>query len=83
MADIASFAAGVLFSVGQYLLARKMLFRSRVSNLGALYIVQRLILSFGFLALVMALVSTAALLWAAIGLVVTAIVLPLAFSRKG
>lgn len=80
--EIAGFAAGVLFSAAQYMLARKVFYKSGRLQWGALYIVQRLILSFGLLAL-MILISATALLYSAVGLIVTAIALPLIFNRKG
>jgi hypothetical protein len=79
--EIACFAAGGLFSAAQYLLARKVFNMKSKPVAGAFYVVQRLILSLGFLVL-MFLISTTALLFAAIGLIVVAVTLPIIFNFK-
>ena len=77
---IVFFFVGAMFSVVQYLLAKKIFFSNKKSQLGAIYTVQRLILSFVFLAVVMV-VSYDSLLYAAIGLTVFAMLLPIVFNR--
>ena len=77
---IAFFFAGAVLSIVQYLLATKVFFSNKKSQLGAIYTVQRLILSFVFLAVVMV-VSFDSLLYAAIGLITFAVLLPIVFNR--
>ena len=79
--EIIFFAAGALFAAAQHLLARRMF--NIVSKPGrtVLYIGQLLLLSLGLLAL-MFMISQAALLAAATGLVITSIVLAVVFNLK-
>jgi hypothetical protein len=79
--EVVFFAAGALFAAAQHLLARRMF--NIVSKPGrtVLYIGQLLLLSLGLL-VIMFLISQAALLAAAAGLVVTSIVLAAVFALK-
>jgi hypothetical protein len=79
--EIAYFVIGGLFSTAQFLLARKVFNEKSKPVFGALYVFQRLILSMGLLVLAY-LVSTTAILFSAIGLIATAVTLPLIFNRK-
>lgn len=74
-------AAGALFSVAQFLLAKKMLDLSTKSAKTALYIVQLLILS-ATLLILMFLISETALISTASALVATSIVLAVINSLK-
>jgi hypothetical protein len=78
--DIASLAAGALFSTAQYWLANR-IFYGHKQHLSAFYILQRILLSFVFMIAVMV-VSLELLPYAAIGMVATALVLSLINMRK-
>ena len=78
---VAFFAAGMLFSVAQFLIAKKVFSFWTKPGRSALYIAQLLILSLALL-VVMFLISETALLAAAAGLVITQITLAVANSLK-
>jgi hypothetical protein len=74
------FLVGALFSAVQYFLAKKVFFKDK-AQLGAIYILQRLILSLLLLVAVM-MVSPDSLIYTAIGLIAAAVLLPVVFNRK-
>ena len=76
-----AFVAGVVFSVAQFLLSRKMFSFWNRPALSVLYIAQLLILSLALL-FGMFLISESALLTSAAGLVITQITLAVANSLK-
>jgi hypothetical protein len=79
--EIIGFLAGAAFGIGQYALARKMILGRIKSNLGALYILQLLILSLGLLVLVF-FVWREALLAVAIGIVAASMSTAVIFALK-
>lgn len=79
--EIACFAAGALFAIAQFLLAKRAFSDSTKSARSAIYIAQVLILSMVLL-VVMFLISETALLATAIGLVATSIILAVVNSLK-
>lgn len=79
--EIIGFLAGGAFGAVQYLLARKVFIVKSKTGLGALYITQLLILSFGLLVLVFFFWNPA-LLAVSIGLVATMMALAVIFSLK-
>jgi hypothetical protein len=79
--EVVFFVVGALFAAAQHLLARKMFDIASRPGRTVLYIGQLLFLSLGLL-VIMFLISQAALLAAAAGLVITSIVLAVVFNLK-
>ena len=79
--EIACFAAGAMFAIAQFLLAKRVFSNSTISVRSAIYIAQVLILSLVLL-FIMYLISETALLASAIGLVATSITMAVANSLK-
>jgi hypothetical protein len=81
-ADVIGFASGMVFGATKYFLVRKVFIGSAKKGLGALYITQMLILSYGALAMIFFFWRDA-LVAAAIGIVASSMVLAVIFNLKG